>query len=414
MKRFIIALSFAALLAGMAVASSAIATPVTIDVATTMPTPQPGLSIEVGVATGLDASPANAPDSALRVPQNSTESFLDKVKDFLRGTLGPAYGPALTLGGILVPFFNPHNLNWIFVLSAILIASVLYTRSEAGRQQLSLRGLFRFLAPREVFLHPSAILDYKFYVVNSLLLSQLRLGAFVGGVAGLLAVAQVTESLLTTVLDISPEQGAPQWQAQFAFTVAMTVVMDFSKWLTHYLQHRIRVLWEFHKVHHSAAVLTPISNYRIHPVDFMLEKLVSAILVGVVAGCFSAFYTEDLTIMTILNISAITFFYFLQSNLRHSHIRLHFSGSLSRIFSSPAMHQVHHSCEARHIDKNFALMLSLWDQLAGTNYIPERDEEYRLGLTAGEDREFNSLYTLYVKPFQNVLARFKRVPEPGV
>jgi len=29
-------------------------------------------------------------------------------------------------------------------------------------------------------------------------------------------------------------------------------------------------LWEFHKVHHSANVLTPITAFRVHPVDTWL------------------------------------------------------------------------------------------------------------------------------------------------
>ena len=41
---------------------------------------------------------------------------------------------------------------------------------------------------------------------------------------------------------------------------------ELGYWLNHYLSHRIAFLWEFHKVHHSATVLTPLTNFRVHPI----------------------------------------------------------------------------------------------------------------------------------------------------
>ena len=38
--------------------------------------------------------------------------------------------------------------------------------------------------------------------------------------------------------------------------------------------HRVPALWEFHKVHHSAEVLTPLTEWRQHPVELMLFPVV--------------------------------------------------------------------------------------------------------------------------------------------
>jgi sterol desaturase/sphingolipid hydroxylase (fatty acid hydroxylase superfamily) len=72
---------------------------------------------------------------------------------------------------------------------------------------------------------------------------------------------------------------------------------------------------------------------------------------------------------------------------------------LSHILSSPAQHQIHHGSEPRHFDKNFGLMFSLWDWIAGTLYVPRAVEQVRFGLSGREHEEYNSLWRLYSLPF---------------
>lgn len=49
----------------------------------------------------------------------------------------------------------------------------------------------------------------------------------------------------------------------------------------HYCQHKISWLWAFHKVHHSAEGLTPLTANRHHPVDYALGAA-TAILLGAI------------------------------------------------------------------------------------------------------------------------------------
>ena len=44
--------------------------------------------------------------------------------------------------------------------------------------------------------------------------------------------------------------------------------------------HKIPALWEFHKVHHSAEVMTPLTELRQHPV----EIIVVVNLIGLATG----------------------------------------------------------------------------------------------------------------------------------
>ena len=52
-----------------------------------------------------------------------------------------------------------------------------------------------------------------------------------------------------------------------------------------------------------------------------------------------------------------------------------FRGVLGRIFVSPAHHQVHHSANPKHFNKNFGSCHALWDWMFGTLYVPEKKRE---------------------------------------
>jgi sterol desaturase/sphingolipid hydroxylase (fatty acid hydroxylase superfamily) len=336
--------------------------------------------------------------------------LVDDVKVLLKTLLGPAYGLLGSFYRILFPFFDSGNLHWVFLASSAAIALVVYLTKSDPAGKPSLQRVRLFLMPPSIYGHPSAVLDYKFYVVNSFVLAQLRLGTWMGAIAELFYVAAGTRHALVALLGPQSEtDAAPSIVARFVFTLLMVVVIDLGKFTAHYLQHRVPVLWEFHKIHHAAAVLTPITAYRIHPVDFVLEQFLIGLLIGTVSGAFSYWFPSGVTELTLLNISVIYFLYLLSANLRHSHIALPFGRRTSHVVSSPLMHQIHHSAEVRHVDKNFALVFSLWDYLVGTLYIPGRPEEFRLGLSPNPGERFDSLRALYVDPF---VAAFERIRRP--
>ena len=74
---------------------------------------------------------------------------------------------------------------------------------------------------------------------------------------------------------------------------------------------------------------------------------------------------------------------------------------------SPAQHQIHHSADPRHYDRNMGLVFAFWDWLAGTLYVPEGREEVRFGLADGEHREYDSVGRLYGLPFVKAARRFR-------
>lgn len=342
--------------------------------------------------------------------------MFEQVKEIAAQWLGPLYGPLVLVGYALFPFLGPHILNGIFILSAVICAVYFYLYGIKRDTPATASDFFRFLLPRKVFLHRSALVDYRFYVINSVLLSYAKLSMRVAGFVGLLYISDGVQYVGTALFGAAPAAGEPSWILLVSYTLAMALAVDFAKFLAHFLQHKVKLLWEFHKVHHSAEVMTPITNYRLHPVDVMLEQLLAATLVGTVAGVFSWFHPHELAEPTILNIGIIYFVYFLAANLRHSHIPLAFGWRTSHVLSSPYMHQIHHSSEVRHWDKNFALIFSFWDWLFNSLYVPRGKEEFRLGLPGTENERFNSVLKLYVAPFVGAakLLSGRKTPQPQV
>jgi hypothetical protein len=94
-----------------------------------------------------------------------------------------------------------------------------------------------------------------------------------------------------------------------------------------------------------------------------------------------------------------------RGQLRHSHLPLRFCAGLERMLVSPAMHQLHHSVDPRHHDKNFGLAFAIWDRLLGTLMLPDKELIGELGLSNGEGQVYNSVWTLYVLPFVKLFRR---------
>ena len=336
--------------------------------------------------------------------------MIEQVKEIIRLMFGQAvYDTLVLIGWTVVPFFHKGNLHWLFIASTLAIVVAIYLTRIPRTERASWRGLLEFAAPKRVFLHPSAILDYKFYVVNALILT--RVATWLAMLIGMLQIASGATYLLTRVLGGNELQSEPSLTARLGFMIALAIAIDLALYVSHRLQHRIPILWEFHKVHHAPEVLTPITKYRFHPVDSVLDETGKSIAGGIVVGVYGYCYPIGITELTVLSMSAITFIFFLQNHLRHSHIPLGFGWRLSHWLCSPVMHQIHHSAEARHLDRNFSLMFSWWDAIGRTLYVPRGRESFRLGL-ADKGQRFDSVWSLYIGPFIALARRWGKRPNP--
>ena len=136
--------------------------------------------------------------------------------------------------------------------------------------------------------------------------------------------------------------------------------------------HRIPILWALHKVHHSAETLNPITIYRTHPLEGIIFTLRASLSQGIAISTFFFLFGSKVDLFTILGANIFIFIFNVAgSNLRHSHIYIRYWRWLEYFLISPAQHQIHHSLEERHYDKNFGATLSIWDWVGGSLHHSE-------------------------------------------
>lgn len=320
-------------------------------------------------------------------------------KDYAKHWLGGFAAPVAYLWHLVSdPFLNPSNrLYYLYLILFFLIALLVLRRQSRAAGEASWREVaHRALSP-QVFAHPSAIQDYRYFLVY---------GALIGLAAQLLlqiisvvAVTRFVAAGLTAGLGPGAGQGFERLGVQATLSVGLFLASDLAFFLGHYLQHKVRWLWEFHKVHHSAEVLTPVTNFREHVMDSLVIGQISALLGGTVGGVFVYRYGAGVEPLTVSGLLALYWLFALTANFRHSHVWIAYGPRLSRVFSSPAMHQIHHSSEARHWDRNFGLALSVWDELFGCNYVPSQREKFRLGLSDRTEDDYRTVLQKLFLPF---------------
>lgn len=316
------------------------------------------------------------------------------LAEFLAALIKAALAPFLAL---LTPGDKAY---WFHALLSLLVASLALLR--AGETS-PLRSLF----DRRVWSQRSARIDLRFYFLNGALLTLLfaPLAALQTGVARRIA------GELTLRAGAAPSLLEPGLAVSAIVTVVAVLALDFSLFLPHWLQHRVPLLWQFHKVHHSAEVLTPFTAYRFHPVDDVLNVFSIAAIAGTVDGLLLWVFPFEAAALTLQGVNLVTFlFYALGVHLRHSHVWLAYPRSVSQVLVSPAMHQLHHSTDPGHFDKNLGLIFSVWDRLFGTLLVPDGKLQIEFGLGGGEEKEFSSVARLYALPFRKAAALLRRRP----
>ena len=314
--------------------------------------------------------------------------------------------------------WTPHERLFLLYLgSAAFFAFVLYIFNKhkiSGPQHEDERGSFlRFLLPKHVWSHPSAWLDVRYFIFHHLIGHFLLFGVMAACTAWTYALVTGGANL-AEMAKLGDTQSEPSdYLIAIAYMIAFFIVGDLIGYVMHYLQHKVPILWEFHKVHHSAEVMHPMSNFREHPID----NLAYHVTIGAGFGGFIGLATNLLgyvpSMPSVLGVPLLMFLFNLVGyNLRHSHIWLRWPGVWSKIFPSPAHHHVHHSCHPSHFDKNFAFMFPLWDVLFGTYEMPEDNRDVKFGVAGMKSNEMDTCAKLYLVPFKKAFRRLKPKAKP--
>jgi|TARA_B100000530_G_scaffold336252_1_gene290454 sterol desaturase/sphingolipid hydroxylase (fatty acid hydroxylase superfamily) len=167
------------------------------------------------------------------------------------------------------------------------------------------------------------------------------------------------------------------WSLNF---IAILFFGHVTFYASHYACHKVPMLWQFHRVHHSSVYLDSFSTSRFHVIDKTL---------------FAAPY---LMLVTYFQPDPGMVFLFITFNDfwgRYGHGNIKDPHWLGYFMSNPKFHRWHHSNHPDAIDKNFSAEFNFLDWIFGTAYYPKEQVPEDFG--SGEYS--NNIIVQHYQPF---------------
>lgn len=254
--------------------------------------------------------------------------------------------------------------------AAMLLTFVLAVRAavpRGHRRPVRAKLLMRALLPWRILRSRSGRLDIAAFLFSALLAGMALGWALVSGSwwASMLSV-----KLPAWLGPVAP-MALPRPVAATLMTLALFLAYEAAYWVNHWCSHRIGWLWEFHKVHHSAESLSLLTNFRVHPVDTIIFYNMAAATTGITAGLLRYALGGAVDDISVGGTNLLVFLSsIVLSYLQHSHLWISTTGRWGRLILSPAHHQLHHSVDPRHHNRNLGATLALFDWAFGTLLAP--------------------------------------------
>lgn len=308
------------------------------------------------------------------------------ILDFIKEVLDVAIQNVLSV---------KKRTHYYYLISSLLLAYYIY------KQQKIKTSFLNYIFNKKVWFGDSAKVDYLFILFNSFVKILLIFPFFIYG----LKFSFYTNSILVSNLGIN-EFSLSTIETLVYFTITITIFGDFFTYLLHLLFHKVPFLWEFHKTHHSATTLSPLTLHRIHPVELIANNLVSMFTFGLITGFFDYLSNHQISLWSFVGVNLFTFvFNVYGANLRHSHVKLKYFNFLEYFIISPMQHQVHHSDNPKHYDKNLGSKFAVWDWIFGTLIKSNEVHKITFGLDKNENKNYSSFISNFLNPFKHVFKR---------
>lgn len=192
--------------------------------------------------------------------------------------------------------------------------------------------------------------------------------SMVAGAAYLVAKGVVSKALMFGVALAVYERRLfdLDWRNPYVW-LGIFVGRDLAYYWIHRAEHRVRVLWASHMVHHSLERFSFTSAVRL-PWMEAIYKPVLALWVPLLGFHPAAFAAMGALVLMV-------------GQLQHTELGRRRT-ALDLVFVTPSAHRVHHGSNPEYLDKNFGSILIVWDRLFGT-YAPET-VAVRYGLAGGK------------------------------
>ena len=218
--------------------------------------------------------------------------------------------------------------------------------------------------------------------------------AMVALAALVLRLAMVPAALAVAVAGERTGAGVLHWLPLPPAGAAVVgfLLLDWTVYVWHRLNHRAPVLWRFHVVHHTDLDLDVSTAFRFHAGELLLSiawRSLQIVVLGVGPGLVLVYEAA---------MEAATAFH--HSNWR---LPLALERALNLVVVTPRMHGIHHSVEERQTNANWSVIFSWWDRLHHTLRLGAPDETPTIGLPAYRDPRELGFLALLALPFTRQL-----------
>jgi sterol desaturase/sphingolipid hydroxylase (fatty acid hydroxylase superfamily) len=199
--------------------------------------------------------------------------------------------------------------------------------------------------------------------------------------------------LKTADWTIANNFGILQWLPEmslwiYAF-IGLLLLDLIGAYLVHLVEHKTKVLWRFHLIHHTDTWIDTTTANRHHPGESVIRFTFTALGVLIIGSpMWLVFLYQTLSVVA--------------TQFNHANISLpkKVDTILSYFIVSPDMHKVHHHHVLPYTDSNYGNIFSIWDRLFGT-FMTLPKEEIIYGIDTYPDPEdHNELKSLLKIPFQ--------------
>jgi len=136
-------------------------------------------------------------------------------------------------------------------------------------------------------------------------------------------------------------------------TALYLIIFDFLYYWFHRAQHSLPFLWRFHSFHHTDDNVSVLSTSRHHWLEEVIRFLPLYLPLILIFGT-----NPDLPFVALVLPGVYGLFIHLNSNFSFKYIE--------KIIVTPTFHRIHHSIHKNHYNKNYSILLPIWDILFQT------------------------------------------------
>lgn len=140
--------------------------------------------------------------------------------------------------------------------------------------------------------------------------------------------------------------------------VVAVLLLDAWTYAWHRLNHVVRFLWRFHRLHHADRQMDVTTANRFHLGEITLSSLARVPVLALI-GC----RLDELALYELLLFAVVQF--------HHANVGLPawLDRALRVVIVTPHLHKVHHSVVIAEQNANFSSLFSWWDRMARTLHI---------------------------------------------